>query len=353
MAKGVVIKNLWKIFPPRVAALRDINVEIAPGEFYVILGPSGSGKTTLLRILAGLEIPTKGSVIIGDKEVVNTEKGVFVEPQDRNIGMVFQNWALYPHMTVYENIAFPLELKGVPRRERDERVRDVAEALGIADLLDRKPSQISGGQQQRVALARALVKQPDVLLLDEPFSNLDARIRVAAREFVREIQKKLGITTVLVTHDQADAFSVGDRVMVLKDGSIQQIGSPEDLLDKPENMFIANFIGDPPMNMCELPINHYIVKMLDLNIDDLNRILIGIRPDDALAVETGEGHITGKVTMIEYVGSRRYAKVDLGDCIALRVLAESNITQGHNVKIKIRKLHVFSPDGKRLKTVTL
>ncbi|OYT54174.1 MAG: ABC transporter ATP-binding protein [Desulfurococcales archaeon ex4484_217_2] len=356
MAKGVKIINIWKIFPPKVVALKNINVEIKPGEFFVILGPSGSGKTTLLRIIAGLEIPTKGKIVIGDKEVVSVEDGVFVEPRDRNIGMVFQNWALYPHMTAYENIAFPLRLKKLPEDEIRKRVKEVAEALGIADLLNRKPAHMSGGQQQRVAVARALVKQPDVLLLDEPFSNLDARIRVTAREFVKELQKKLGITTILVTHDQADAFAVGDRVMVLRRGEMQQVGIPEELYNNPANVFIANFIGDPPMNIYKLPTSHKIIKSLDIPSEigkEYDEVFIGIRPDEAVALEpNNEGHLEGKVVIVEYVGSRRYAKVDVGDGISLRVLLECNANHGDPVKIKVYKLHVFAPEGKRLTSIT-
>ncbi len=337
----VFISNLWKIFPSGVVALRDINIEISPGEFFVILGPSGSGKTTLLRILAGLEIPTRGGIAIGDKEIVDVEKGVFVEPRD--------NWALYPHMTAYENIAFPLKLKGLPKEEIGRRVRDVASALGITELLQRRPSQMSGGQQQRVALARALVKQPDVLLLDEPFSNLDA-----AREFVKELQRRLGITTILVTHDQADAFAVGDRVMVMKDGMIQQIGSPEELYNKPENIFVASFIGDPPMNIYKLPIDHPMAKKLELSVDeDYKEIFIGVRPDDAIAVDhEEEGHLGGRVAIVEYVGSRKYVKIDLEDGVSLKTLAEQRINQGYSVKVRIKKLHIFAPDGKRIETLT-
>ncbi|ADI31848.1 ABC transporter ATP-binding protein [Staphylothermus hellenicus] len=355
MVKGVKIENLWKIFPPNVVALKNINVEIKPGEFYVILGPSGSGKTTLLRIIAGLEVPTKGRVVIGDKIVVDAEKGIFVEPRDRNIGMVFQNWALYPHMTAYDNIAFPLKLKKLPREEIDKKVKEVAEALGIADLLDRKPGHMSGGQQQRVAVARALVKQPDILLLDEPFSNLDARIRVTAREFVKEIQKKLGITTILVTHDQADAFAVGDRVMVLRNGETQQMGSPEELYNEPANVFIANFIGDPPMNIYKLPVNHRILEQLGLSKKyegKYSELYIGIRPDEAVALKQGdEGHLVGKVAIIEYVGSRRYAKIDLGNGLSIRVLLETKIDHGDLATIRISRLHVFAPNGERLETI--
>ncbi len=356
MAKGVKIVNLWKIFPPRVIALKNINVDIKPGEFFVILGPSGSGKTTLLRIIAGLEVPSKGKVMIGDKIVVDAEQGIFVEPRDRNIGMVFQNWALYPHMTAYDNIAFPLKLKRLPKEEIDKRVKEVAEALGITDLLNRKPGHMSGGQQQRVAVARALVKQPDVLLLDEPFSNLDARIRVTAREFVKEIQKKLGITTILVTHDQADAFAVGDHVMVLKEGEMQQLGIPEELYNEPANVFIANFIGDPPMNIYKLPIDHPIVKQLDIpsKIEGTYKELyIGIRPDEAVALEPREeGQLTGSIVIVEYVGSRRYAKIHLGEGLSMRTLLECRADRGDRVRIRVEKVHVFAPHGKRIATIT-
>jgi ABC-type sugar transport system ATPase subunit len=355
MVKGLRIEGVWKIFPPRVIALKNINVEIKPGEFFVILGPSGSGKTTLLRIIAGLEVPTKGRVVIGDRVVVDAEKGIFVEPRERNIGMVFQNWALYPHMTAYDNIAFPLKIKKLPREEIDKRVREVAEALGISDLLDRKPAHMSGGQQQRVAVARALVKQPDVLLLDEPFSNLDARIRVTAREFVKEIQKKLGITTILVTHDQADAFAVGDRVMVLRNGEVQQIGVPEELYNEPANIFIANFIGDPPMNIYKLPFDHELIRILGIDkiIDNRYReVYIGIRPDEAVALPAREDSLRGRIIIVEYVGSRRYAKIDLGNGLSLRVLLETRTDHGDIVSIRVYKVHVFAPDGRRIDTLT-
>jgi len=355
MAKSVRIENIWKIFPPKVVALKNINVEIKPGEFFVILGPSGSGKTTLLRIIAGLEVPTKGRVSIGDKVVVDADKGIFVEPRDRNIGMVFQNWALYPHMTAYDNIAFPLKLKKLPKEEIDKRVKEVAEALGIADLLNRKPGHMSGGQQQRVAVARALVKQPDVLLLDEPFSNLDARIRVTAREFVKEIQKKLGITTILVTHDQADAFAVGDRVMVLRNGEVQQMGIPEELYDQPVNVFIANFIGDPPMNIFKLPTTHELLKKIGVDDEIINKhkeVYIGIRPDEAIALEPKEeGHLKGTVIIIEYVGSRKYAKIDLGNRLSIRALLECRADNGDTVSIRLVKVHVFSETGERITTI--
>lgn len=349
---GICIEKVSKIFPPKTIALKDINVKIEAGEFFVILGPSGSGKTTLLRIIAGLEMPTSGKVTIGGKTVVDIEKDVYVESKDRNIGMVFQNWALYPHMTVYNNIAFPLKIKGLPKNEIDERIKEVSKALGIHELLERKPSQISGGQQQRVALARALAKHPDVLLLDEPFSNLDARIRVTAREFVKEIQKKLEITSILVTHDQADAFAIGDRVMVLKDGTIQQIGSPKELYSTPENLFIANFIGDPPMNIFSLEIQNeiaYSLKIHEYLHEKETKFFIGIRPDEALAsINFKNSHMFGKVIIAEYIGSRKYVKVQINKNISLRVLAEDNVKEGDNVGINVKKLHLFKNNGEKI-----
>ena len=358
MAVSVIIEGLTKVFPPNVIALKNVNLEIRPKEFFVILGPSGSGKTTLLRIIAGLEVPTKGRVIIGDRVVVDAEKGIYVEPKERNIGMVFQNWALYPHMTAYDNIAFPLRIKKLPKNEIDRRVKEVAEALGIRDLLNRKPSQMSGGQQQRVALARALAKHPDVLLLDEPFSNLDARIRITAREFVKEIQKRLGITTILVTHDQADAFAVGDRVMVLRNGETQQVGTPKELFDEPSNIFVANFIGNPPMNLVKLNIKDPLIRLLNQYYEvpsDLKKVYIGIRPDDALAsLETGgKLIIKGKVTLTEYLGSRKYVKVVIKDNVVLKVLADDNVNEGSTVNVVIKKVHIFNESGARLKTLTL
>ena len=355
MAAGIIIDDVTKVFPPNVVALKNVSLKIKPGEFFVVLGPSGSGKTTLLRIIAGLEVPTKGRVIIGNDVVVDADEGIYVEPRDRNIGMVFQNWALYPHMTAYDNIAFPLRIKKLPKGEIDKRVREVAEALEISDLLDRKPAHMSGGQQQRVAVARALVKQPNVLLLDEPFSNLDARIRITAREFVRELQKNLGITTILVTHDQADAFAVGDRIMILKSGIAQQIGPPEELYGKPANVFIAGFIGDPPMNLFKLKIDHPLIDTLNVKgyiTKHDNIVYVGIRPDEAIASTSLENaHFVGKVILVEYVGSRRYAKVNILSEISMRVLAEENIRDGDEVRIYVKKLHLFNSNGKRIHTI--
>ena len=227
----------------RVVAVDNVTLTFPDGRFSAILGPSGSGKTTLLYLIAGIYKPTSGKIFFGDREVTN------LPPKERNIGLVFQNYALYPHMTVYDNIAFPLRLKKLPEREIDQRVHEVAKLLRIEELLSRYPSQLSGGQQQRVALARALVKQPDVLLLDEPLSNLDALLRLTIRAELKKLQSKLGITAIHVTHDQAEALRMADMIVVIDTGKVQQVGTPDDVYHKPRNLFVAGFIGSPPATM--------------------------------------------------------------------------------------------------------
>jgi ABC-type sugar transport system ATPase subunit len=357
----IEVYRLVKVFPPRVIALDNITFSIESGEFLVVLGPSGSGKTTLIRIIAGLERPTKGKVIMDGVVVADGEKGFSIPPQKRDVGMVFQTWALYPNMKVVDNIAFPLEVKGISKEEIRKRVIEVAKYLEIDDLLDRYPRQLSGGQQQRVALARALVKNPKILLLDEPFSNLDARVRVAAREFVKKIQRDLGITTILVTHDQADAFAVGDRILVIDKGRLQQIGDPSTLYNEPVNMFVASFIGEPPMVFNELKVENNIIETLNLKLGDFRegKVVIGVRPDEAIATlaPPSEGQVAlikGVVEVSEYLGARQYVVVKSGK-LSLRALAlvEKQLGKGTEVYVSIKKLHVFSPDdGRRLALIT-
>ncbi len=359
---SITVEGLTKIFPPRVVALDNVTLEIRDNEFLVVLGPSGSGKTTFLRIIAGLEKPTRGRVVIGDRVVADSENNVFIPPQKRNIGMVFQNWALYPNMKVFDNIAFPLEIKKVPRDEIRRRVKAVAEVLGIDELLDRYPRQLSGGQQQRVALARALVKEPDVLLLDEPFSNLDARIRLTAREFVKKLQKRLGITTILVTHDQADAFAVGDRIAVLNQGKIEQVGTPEELYDKPANTFIADFIGEPPINLVEFRVENGYIEDLGVELPGeaagLDKVIVGVRPDEAVAAwehlaASSVASVKAVVDTVVYIGSRLYLTVDVaGKKLRVQGLTGHTYKEGAEVIVSVKKMHIFHPKT-RSRIVTL
>jgi multiple sugar transport system ATP-binding protein len=226
-------------------AVRGVDLEVQDHEFLVLVGPSGCGKTTVLRMIAGLEEPSSGEIYIGERRVNN------LSPKDRDIAMVFQNYALYPHMTVYENMAFSLRLSKLPREEIDERVRDAAQMLGIDEYLDRKPGQLSGGQRQRVAVGRAVVREPAVFLMDEPLSNLDAKLRIQTRAELIKLHRRLGITTVYVTHDQVEAMTMGDRIVVMRDGEVQQCASPQEIFDHPANRFVAGFIGSPAMNFID------------------------------------------------------------------------------------------------------
>src|SRR5215475_15183489 len=242
----VETRKLTKIFKEgQLGAVNDVSLETREGEFLVFLGPSGSGKTTLLRMIAGLETPTSGEILIGGK-VVND-----LTPRERRIAMVFQSYALYPHLTVYKNIAFPLKAQNVPRKLHKEKVEWAAGLLGIGGLLDRKPRELSGGERQRVALARAIVREPSVFLLDEPLSNLDAKLRASARTELESFHRRIGTTTIYVTHDQVEAMAMGDRIVVLNQGFVRQIGSPTEVYDQPADTFVATFLGSPPMNLIE------------------------------------------------------------------------------------------------------
>ena len=240
--------SYYKIYPGNVTAVKDFNLEIADKEFIVFVGPSGCGKSTTLRMIAGLEEISGGEMYIGDR-LIND-----VPPKDRDIAMVFQNYALYPHMTVYKNMAFGLELRKMPKDEIDKRVREAAKILEIEHLLDRKPKALSGGQRQRVAMGRAIVREPKVFLMDEPLSNLDAKLRVQTRTQIAALQRQLGVTTLYVTHDQTEALTMGDRIAVIKLGILQQVGAPTELYDRPANVFVAGFIGSPSMNINTHPV---------------------------------------------------------------------------------------------------
>jgi multiple sugar transport system ATP-binding protein len=280
----VETRNLTKVFKEgHLGAVNNVTLETREGEFLVFLGPSGSGKTTLLRMIAGLENPTSGEILIGGKVVNN------LSPRDRRIAMVFQSYALYPHLSVYKNIAFPLKAQKVPRDQHQKKVEWAAGLLGIGALLDRKPRELSGGERQRVALARAIVREPAVFLLDEPLSNLDAKLRASAREELERFHRSVGTTSIYVTHDQVEAMAMGDRILVLNQGHVHQLGTPTEVYDDPADTFVATFLGSPPMNLAEL-----------------SDVIVGFRPEHFLPAANVTGEtvpLRFKVENTEYLGS--------------------------------------------------
>ncbi len=314
------LENVTKVFQAKdkseTVAVNKLNVTIPSGKLIGLLGPSGCGKSTTLYMIAGLLEPTEGRIYFGDEDVTD------VPPEERGIGLVFQNYALYPHMTIRQNIMFPLENIKVPKAEAMQRAQEMADLVGIGDLMDRKPKQLSGGQQQRVAIARALVKKPRVLLLDEPLSNLDARLRLQTREEIKRIQRETGITTVFVTHDQEEAMSISDQIVLMELGVKQQVGEPQEVYDKPKNLFVAKFLGTPPINLFYGKIKNktlYLESGLDLGIEntktekemeftvnmgkhtaDDQDVIVGIRPEGFVVDPKGELKI--KVFMVETIG---------------------------------------------------
>ena len=304
---SVTFKNATRLYPGGTTpAVDKLNLEVADGEFLVLVGPSGCGKSTSLRMLAGLEEVNEGGIYIGDREVTD------VPPKDRDIAMVFQNYALYPHMTVAENMGFALKIAGVSKEERAERVLEAAKLLDLEPYLNRKPKALSGGQRQRVAMGRAIVRKPQVFLMDEPLSNLDAKLRVSTRTQIASLQRRLGVTTVYVTHDQVEAMTMGDRVAVLKDGLLQQVDSPRNLYDTPQNVFVAGFIGSPSMNLVQLAIVDGGVQFGDAVLPISREILakasgskitVGIRPEKLSVAEKG---LEVDVDVVEELGSDGY-----------------------------------------------
>jgi ABC-type sugar transport system ATPase subunit len=273
----VAFEDVTKVYPGSVVAVQGLSLEVANGEFLILVGPSGCGKTSALRMVAGLERISDGTITIGDR-VVND-----VPPKDRDIAMVFQNYALYPHMTVEKNLAFGLRQRRTSREDVRRRVDEVSRMLGLEELLQRRPGQLSGGQRQRVAMGRALVREPDVFLLDEPLSNLDAKLRVQMRSELKRLQGRLGVTTIYVTHDQVEAITLGERIAVLSDGVLQQVGRPQEVYDDPDNVFVASFIGSPPMNLLRGKVASGRVVVGDLAFDHPHApngdVLVGIRPE--------------------------------------------------------------------------
>ncbi len=305
----VTYSNATRLYPgTEKPAVDGLNLEIADGEFLVLVGPSGCGKSTSLRMLAGLEDVNSGRILIGDQDVTD------VPPKDRDIAMVFQNYALYPHMTVADNMGFALKIAGTSKEERERRVRDAAKLLDLEDFLDRKPKALSGGQRQRVAMGRAIVRNPQVFLMDEPLSNLDAKLRVQTRTQIASLTRRLGVTTVYVTHDQVEAMTMGDRVAVLKDGVLQQVDTPRNLYDRPQNIFVAGFIGSPAMNLLELPVVDdgvvfggltYPVGRDVLASAAGKTVTLGVRPEDLETAPDGEG-LRVDVDVVEELGADAY-----------------------------------------------
>jgi len=332
----ITFEHVTKRFD-ETTAVDDLNVEVADGEFLVLVGPSGCGKTTALRMLAGLEDVTSGRILIGDRVVNN------VAPGSRDVAMVFQSYALYPHMTVYDNLAFSLRNHRVPRGQIDERVRRTADVLELADLLKRKPRQLSGGQRQRVALGRAIIREPQGFLMDEPLSNLDAALRVQTRAEILKLQQRLGTTTLYVTHDQVEAMTMGDRIAVMNKGELQQLGTPEELYEHPANTFVAQFIGSPAMNM---------VPTAVLGVGGTGQ-LAGFRPEHVRLGSnghSGSGSLEASVEVVEYLGDEQLAHVRVGDHeIVVKLPVEPRLRAGEQetLSVPLDKVMLFDEETTR------
>ena len=365
----VKFDHVTRIYPGNTEpSVDDLNMEIKDGEFLVLVGPSGCGKSTTLRMLAGLEEVNQGSIMIGDTDVTN------MQPKDRDIAMVFQNYALYPHMTVADNMGFALKIAGTPKAEIRKRVEEAAKILDLTEYLDRKPKALSGGQRQRVAMGRAIVRKPKVFLMDEPLSNLDAKLRVQTRTQIAALQRQLGVTTLYVTHDQTEALTMGDRIAVIKLGVLQQVGAPTELYDRPANVFVAGFIGSPSMNINTYPVVDGKAKIGDdtitlptevvdkLTAEDGGKIVLGFRPEDAslasdadpdafkldvLNVEDlgSDGYLYGNIVTGDSDSSQDTMMSDQNKMTTVRVNPRQLPKVGDTVRIHIdpTKMHLFSP----------
>ena len=372
----VKLVNLTKVFSKKegnVVAVDHINITIPTGKLVGLLGPSGCGKSTTLYMIAGLHRPTEGEIYFGENEVSK------YPPEKRGIGLVFQNYELYPHLSVKQNIMFPLENKKMPKEEAENKALEYAKIVGIEGLMDRKPGQLSGGQQQRVAIARALVKEPDVLLLDEPLSNLDARLRLQTREEIKRIQRETGVTAIFVTHDQEEAMSISDEIVVMNFGVVHQIGKPQEVYNEPVDMFVAKFLGTPPINI--IPAKYNVEKkkvtfyndfvrdtaIKNINFDELlaNKVsneennletenndldlFIGVRPEFIKIDEKGKYKVT--VDMVEYIGRDKSMifkfKGQENTCKAI-IPSDAEIEPGQEVRVNFKRFFVFDKEGKRL-----
>jgi len=361
---GITLKSIYKVYPGDVTAVHDFNLEIQDKEFVILVGPSGCGKSTTLRMIAGLEDITQGDLYIGDR-LVND-----VAPKDRDIAMVFQNYALYPHMTVYKNMAFGLKMRKTPKDEIDKRVNEAAKILGIEHLLERRPKALSGGQRQRVALGRAMVRDPAVFLLDEPLSNLDAKLRASMRSEIVKLHKRLGTTFVYVTHDQTEAMTMGDKIVVMKDGFIQQVNTPQYLYDSPCNLFVAGFIGTPQMNFMDVTIKNtsdgYVGSFGEFNVPILpsrispeklkayegKQLIMGVRPenlhDEEVYMDLATTcKIKANVELAEMMGSEIFLYLEsVGNKLIAKVPPRSKAKDGDTIDLAIdcTKVHLFDKE---------
>ena len=349
------LENLTKRYQ-EVTAVDHLNLEIEDGDLVCLLGPSGCGKSTTLSIIAGLEQATEGSIYFDEENVGG------LEAEERDIGMVFQDYALYPHMTVQENIAFPLKMQGWKKKDRIEKVKEAAKMLQIEEYLKRKPGKLSGGQQQRVAIARAIVKNPKILLLDEPLSNLDARLRIELRDEIRRVQKQLGITTIFVTHDQEEALSISDKILLMEKGKISQYSSPKEMYMEPQNVFAAKFLGNPPMNFVPgekvedgicllLGDENVIVKRGTVHeAGELKgNVCVGIRPEALELCSTEEEEaISGVITGIQTLGKDMYIHFRAGEQVLTACVGwEKTFSEGERVSFRVKRLHLFPREGDR------
>lgn len=354
----------------RTPAVRTIDLEIRESEFFVLLGPSGCGKSTVLNLIAGLEKPTGGEIWFDDRLVASAAERVFESPRDRNIAMVFQSYALYPHLSVFGNIAFPLEIAGEGKKRIAAAVERVASMLGLTELLAARPGELSGGQRQRVAIARALVRHPTVFLLDEPLSNLDAQLRASTRTELRSLQRRLGITTVYVTHDQVEAMSLGDRIAVLREGRLEQVGRPEELFEEPANTFVASFIASPPMNLLEielfleagrwlLRIDDRELMVPDCMVDPFDELkpgawILGIRPEHIRIHPVGAAAVLKeRVEAVEPMGREVLFHFLVGSQKLMALTAEGHFAAacpGEVLALEpdLKRAHLFSRNGKRV-----
>ena len=349
------LENLTKRYQ-EVTAVDHLNLEIEDGDLVCLLGPSGCGKSTTLSIIAGLEQATEGSIYFDEENVGG------LEAEERDIGMVFQDYALYSHMTVQENIAFPLKMQGWKKKDRIEKVKEAAKMLQIEEYLKRKPGKLSGGQQQRVAIARAIVKNPKILLLDEPLSNLDARLRIELRDEIRRVQKQLGITTIFVTHDQEEALSISDKILLMEKGKISQYSSPKEMYMEPQNMFAAKFLGNPPMNFVpgEKVEDGICLLLGDENVtvkkgtvheagELKGSVCVGIRPEALELCSTEEEEaISGVITGIQTLGKDMYIHFRAGEQVLTACVGwEKTFSEGERVSFRVKRLHLFPGEGDR------